>query len=106
MYPFVISAPQSASSPWRTKWTVLVKSHFTQAKGAPREVAVSRADGMKWSQVSRAGRTQAPSAHGGRAARSTVKEVASERSSCSARTLACLWLLLSCKGGHAEQQFN
>ena len=52
MYPFVISAPQSASSLWRMKWTVLVKSHFTQAKGAPRGAEVSPAGGMKWSQVS------------------------------------------------------
>lgn len=32
-----------------------MKSHFTQAKGAPRGAEVSPAGGMKWSQVSRAG---------------------------------------------------
>lgn len=56
MYLCVISAPQSASSLWRMKWTVLAKSHSTQVKGAPQEVAVSQVDGMKWSQVSRAGK--------------------------------------------------
>lgn len=58
--PFIISAPQSASSLWRMKWTVPVKSHFTQAKGAPREVAVSPVAGMKWSQVSRVGMGTGP----------------------------------------------
>lgn len=59
---FFLSALPSASSLWRMKWTVLVKNHFTPAKGAPRGVAVSPVDGTKWSQVSRgrlwAGRKQ------------------------------------------------
>lgn len=34
------------------RWTALVRSRSTQAKGALRAVAASPADGMKWSQVS------------------------------------------------------
>lgn len=49
---FATSALQSASNLWRMRWTVLVRSHFIQAKGALQEAAVSRVDGMKWSQVS------------------------------------------------------
>jgi len=49
---FASSALQNVSSLWRMRWTVLVRSRSIQAKGARREVAASRVDGMKWSQVS------------------------------------------------------
>lgn len=49
---FAFSAPQNVSSLWRMRWTALVRSRSTQAKGALRAAAASPADGMKWSQVS------------------------------------------------------
>lgn len=52
MCSFAFSAPQNVSSLWRMRWTALVRSRSTQAKGALRAVAASPADGMKWSQVS------------------------------------------------------
>lgn len=49
---FAFSAPQNVSSLWRMRWTALVRSRSTQAKGALQAVAASPVDGMKWSQVS------------------------------------------------------
>lgn len=49
--PFVLPAPRSASSLWRTKWTVLGRSRSTPARAAPRAAAASPVAGTKWSQV-------------------------------------------------------
>lgn len=83
------------------KWTVLVKSHFTQAKDAPRAVAVSRVDGMKWSQVSRVGEgacgwhceiSVPMGAHTVyKSDKSKLKAV--DFLTFSPQTLACIWLL-------------
>lgn len=78
---FAFSAPQNVSSLWRMRWTALVRSRSTQAKGALRAVAASPADGMKWSQVSpgsQSPRTSSPLALFGYQNR-CVREVASSR---------------------------
>lgn len=78
---FAFSAPQNVSSLWRMRWTALVRSRSTQAKGALRAVAASPADGMKWSQVSpgsQSPRTSSPLALF-RYQSCCVREVASSR---------------------------